>query len=88
MKRYYSLGTTYKDLGRNNEAIQVFKEVIRIKPNNAIVPASLASLFAKSGDFDKANEYQKKAIELADEDNKIEYEKRLEAYKAHKPWRE
>lgn len=82
---YYSLGTTYKDLGRHNEAIQVFKEVIRIKPNNAIVHASLASLFARSGDFDKAIEYQQKAIELADENNKIEYEKRLEAYKVHKP---
>ena len=28
------------------------------------------------------------AIELADDKTKKEYEKRLEAYKAHKPWRE
>ncbi len=85
---YYSLGITYKDLDRHNEAIQVFKEVIRIKPNNAIVHATLASLYAKSGDFDKAIEYQEKAIELADDKTKKEYEKRLEEYKAHKPWRE
>jgi len=85
---YYSLGTTYKDLGRRNEAIQVFKEAIRIKPNNAIVHASLASLFAKSGDFDKAIEYQEKAIELVDDKTKKEYEQRLEAYKARRPWQE
>ncbi|MFA5293775.1 MAG: tetratricopeptide repeat protein [Phycisphaerae bacterium] len=85
---YYSLGTTYKDLGRRNEAIQVFEEAIRIKPNNAIVHAGLASLFAKSGDFDKAIEYQEKAIKLVDDKTKKEYEQRLEAYKAHKPWRE
>ena len=84
---YYSLGTTYRDLGRYDEAIQVFKEVIRIKPNNATAYATLASAYAESGDFEKAIEYQEKAIELAKDENKKEYEKRLKAYKAHKPWR-
>ncbi len=51
--------------------------------------AVLAAAYAESGDFEKAIEYQKKAIEIAAEDQaKKEYEKRLEAYKAHKPWRE
>ncbi len=48
----------------------------------------LAAAYAESGDFDKAIEYQKKAIELADDNVKAEYEKRLAAYKAKKPWRE
>ncbi len=36
----------------------------------------------------KVVEFYKKAIELADDETKIEYKKRLEAYKANKPWRE
>jgi tetratricopeptide (TPR) repeat protein len=54
--------------------------------------AVLAAAYAESGDFEKAVEYQKKAIELADDSAddsaKKEYEKRLEAYKANRPWRE
>jgi serine/threonine protein kinase/tetratricopeptide (TPR) repeat protein len=49
---------------------------------------SLAAAYAECGDFEKAIEYQKKAIELADDQAKKEYEKRLDAYKAKKPWRE
>ncbi len=50
--------------------------------------AVLAAAYAEVGDFDKAIEYQEKAIELADADGKIEYAKRLDSYKAKKPWRE
>ena len=50
--------------------------------------SNLAAAYAECGDFEKAVEYQKKAIELADDQAKKEYEKRLEAYKAKKPWRE
>jgi tetratricopeptide (TPR) repeat protein len=50
--------------------------------------AVLAAVYAETGDFDKAVEYQKKAIDLADDSAKKEYEKRLEAYEAKKPWRE
>jgi serine/threonine protein kinase/tetratricopeptide (TPR) repeat protein len=49
---------------------------------------SLAAACAECGDFEKAIEYQKKAIELADDQAKKEYEKRLDAYKAKKPWRQ
>jgi len=50
--------------------------------------SGLAAGYAECGDFEKAIEYQKKAIELAGDDFKGEYEKRLAAYKANKPWRE
>ena len=46
------------------------------------------ALEESNGDFNKAIEYQKKAIELADDQTKEEYKKRLKAYEAHKPWRE
>ena len=52
----------------------------------------LAAAYAECGDFEKAVEWQKKAIEFAGDnikDNtKAGYEKRLAAYKAKKPWRE
>ena len=48
----------------------------------------LAAAYAETGDFESAVKYQKKALEMADDLAKEEYEKRLEAYKAKKPWRE
>lgn len=56
-------------------------------PNDHGSLDTLAAAYAESGDFEKAIEYQKKAIELAGDDVKGEYEKRLAAYKANKPWR-
>jgi tetratricopeptide (TPR) repeat protein len=55
---------------------------------NNVCEAVLAAAHAECGDFNKAIEYQKKAIELADDKAKAEYEKRLAAYKANKPWRQ
>ena len=48
----------------------------------------LAAAYAETGDFESAVKYQKKALEMADDLAKEEYEKRLEVYKAKKPWRE
>jgi len=50
--------------------------------------STLAAAYAENGDFDKAIKYQEKAIGLADSNVRAEYTKRLEAYKANKPWRE
>lgn len=49
--------------------------------------AALASAYAECGDFEKAIEFQEKAIELAGADVKGDYEKRLAAYKAKNAWR-
>jgi tetratricopeptide (TPR) repeat protein len=61
-------------------------ELTEYESNTCI--AVLAAAYAERGDFAKAIEYQKKAIDLADDEAKTEYEKRLATYKAHKPWRE
>lgn len=50
--------------------------------------SGLAAAYAQCGDFEKAVEYQKKAIELSDSETKKEYEKRLATYEAKRPWRQ
>jgi len=57
-------------------------------PNNHGSLDTLAAAYAECGDFEKAIEYQKKAIELAGDNAKPGYEKRLAAYRAKKPWRD
>jgi tetratricopeptide (TPR) repeat protein len=83
------LGDLYATLGRYQEAIESCTQACKLTDyKNHTYIATLANVYAKSGDFEKAVEYQKKAIELADDQAKKEYEKRLESYKAKKPWRE
>lgn len=84
-----SIGLCYYNLGSYDEAIENYEQACKLtdyKDHFSI--AALAAAYAESGDFEKAVEYQKKAIELADSKTKKEYEKRLAAYKAKKPWRE
>jgi hypothetical protein len=50
---------------------------------------SLAAVYAESGDFEKAKEWQAKAVEMTpDEKNKQDGRARLELYKQGKPYRE
>jgi len=56
--------------------------------NNDVCLSVLAAAYAETGVFEKAVEYQKKAIEWSGDSAKKEYEKRLEAYEHNKPWRE
>jgi tetratricopeptide (TPR) repeat protein len=55
---------------------------------------TLAAAYAESGDFEKAAEWEAKAIEMAATDksakdkDKVEASSRLEIYKAKKPYRE
>jgi Cdc6-like AAA superfamily ATPase len=48
----------------------------------------LAAAHAECGSFERAIEYQEKAIELADEEAKTEHRNRLAEYKAKQPWRQ
>lgn len=50
---------------------------------------TLAAAYAENGDFDKAKEWEAKAIKMATaEKSKEEYRSRLELYKQKKPYRE
>lgn len=75
---------------RNGEkAVDLAKKACElVSYNDDICLAVLAAAYAERGDFEKAIEYENKAISLADDDAKAEYEKRLESYKTNKPWRE
>jgi tetratricopeptide (TPR) repeat protein len=49
---------------------------------------SLAAAYAETGDFEKARQYEAKAIELVNTERmKNKYRSRLELYKANKPFR-
>jgi eukaryotic-like serine/threonine-protein kinase len=86
---YSDLGVLYATLKRYQDAIESCTQACKLSEyKNHSYLSNLATVYAESDNFDKAIEYQQKAIELADEDSKAEYKKRLEAYKAHKPWRE
>ncbi len=50
--------------------------------------STLAAGYAETGDFAKAVEWSKKAVELGDETQKSDLTKELESYEASKPWRE
>ena len=83
------LGDSYDKLNRYEEAIEAYHRGCKLSDyKDSFAIADLAGAYAESGYFDKAIEYQKTAIELADDETKVEYAKRLAAYKAHKPWRE
>jgi len=83
------LGDSYSELRRYKEAIEAYTKVCELtdyKEHNFL--AVLAAIYAEYKDFDKAIEYQKKAIELGDDDVLEEYQKRLKAYEARMPWQE
>ena len=61
-------------------------ELYRWKDSTGL--ATLAAAYAESGDFKQAVEQQKKAIELASEENRAAYLSRLKLYKQGKPYRD
>lgn len=51
--------------------------------------STLAAAYAESGDFEKAKEWSKKAVELGEnDDTRDQLAKELASYEAGKPWRE
>jgi len=58
------------------------------KFQQAHILSTLAASYAESGDFAKAIEWSKKAVELGSEAMKPALAKELESYEAKKPWRE
>jgi tetratricopeptide (TPR) repeat protein len=61
-------------------------ELTEWKDSEAI--ETLAAAYAEAGDFSKAVEWQTRAIEISDQDDKTELQARLELYKSDKPYRQ
>ncbi len=84
-----NLGLVYHILKRYGEAIESHKQACKLTDyKEHLYVAALAAAYAEVGDFRKAIECQKKAIELSDNETKENYQKHLEAYKQGKPWRQ
>jgi Flp pilus assembly protein TadD len=59
MDAYGNLGIAYGQLGRFAEAIQAFKQAIKISPDNAALHFTLGSVYLEAGDKDSAaKEYE------------------------------
>lgn len=77
-----------EDYRDGKKALKYAKEAVKIsgeKDWNFI--DTLAAALAENGEFKEAVEKQKKAVELAPEDEKSDYQARLELYKSEKAYR-
>lgn len=61
-------------------------EVTEYKQSHIL--STLAAAYAETGDFEKAKEWSKKAVEMSEGENKDSLKKELESYEQGKPWRE
>ncbi len=60
---YYSRGRTYESNGRMNEAIDAYREVLRLEPTQHSLARKTAYLMARSGNNDEALELLEKNLE-------------------------
>lgn len=61
---YTRLGNYYRELGRFEEAEEIFKKAIEVNPNNSLAYTQLGAVYFAQSKFEKAEEMFKKAIEL------------------------
>lgn len=85
---HFCLGMCYYGLQRYEEAIESYQLYLTTRPGDSATWTFLASAYSQCGDFQKAIEYQEKALQLAAANEKNASEERLAAYRAGKPWRE
>jgi len=61
---HYNLGTTYRELGDHERAIEAYREVLRIAPHNAGAMINLATCLVSVGDTEAAIESYRAAFEI------------------------
>ncbi|MEX2114048.1 MAG: tetratricopeptide repeat protein, partial [Pirellulales bacterium] len=84
------LATSPQDNLRNGQrAIELATKACDVTEyKQAHILSTLAAAYAENGDFDKAIEWSKKAVEMGADELKGQLSKELESYEAKKPWRE
>ena len=68
-----NLGVLYNRLGRNEDALRMYNEVIEIEPTYGPAHYSLGLLYAEMNRLDKTVEYLKQAIVLSPENLRAHY---------------
>ena len=84
------LATCPEDQSRDGkEAVRLAEAAARLSEHkNALVLGTLAASHAEAGNFKDAVIWQKKAVELAPQDQRADFSKRLDLYEAAKPFRQ
>jgi len=84
------LATSPKKKLRDGErAIELAKKACELTDYKAAhILSTLAAAYAETGDFDKAIQWSRKAVELGDEGVKEHLQAELDSYKKKEPWRE
>lgn len=65
MNQFYPGSVDPENLKLAQQAIDGFQEVLEVDPNNMLAVSSMASLYFNMKEFDKAEEWHRKRIELA-----------------------
>lgn len=84
------LATSPEDALRNGQrAIELAEKAAELTEfKEAHILSTLASGYAEVGDYDKAVEWARKAVEAGEGEIKDQLQKELDSYLAKKPWRE
>ncbi|HDZ62757.1 MAG TPA: tetratricopeptide repeat protein, partial [Nitrospirae bacterium] len=61
---YYNLGLAYSDLGKYQEAVDAYKQAIRIKPDDANAHIVLAFAYSELGKYQEAIDANKQVIRI------------------------
>ncbi|MHB1157144.1 MAG: tetratricopeptide repeat protein [Phycisphaerales bacterium] len=69
-------------------AVRMAERIARALPApTALLCDTLAACYAESGDFDRAIQWQRKAVLIAPKDRADQFQQRLELYQRHQPYR-
>lgn len=84
------LATSPEDKLRDGKrSIELAQQACKVTDfKQAHIVSTLAAAYAETGDFDKAVEWSKKAVDLGAEQLKGQLSKELQSYETKKPWRE
>ncbi|MCX8092998.1 MAG: sigma 54-interacting transcriptional regulator [Candidatus Goldbacteria bacterium] len=64
------LGVLYKNIGKNKQAINAFKNVLKYDDKNELSYANLGDIYFKDGNYDLAIENYNRAIKITSDNNK------------------
>ena len=65
---YNLLGLSYRQLGQQENAEEIFKKGLKIFPNNISILSNIGAFYRSTGKFDDAENYLNKALSLNNKD--------------------